>query len=184
MAIILENGLLGALFGDLGSSFGADSALPIDLVFEETETLKALVTNKPTQSGANFTDNIILQPVVITSDGMFKSEVIGDTWRDKKAILEELRRARVPFDIVTHLGVYPSMFFTEINNVVNNEFNSVLKFTATLQQIPVIEAESKEIPAEAFKEPSRGAPQIDTGKVQGEVVQETQSSVLYNILGL
>lgn len=188
MALIFNNGILGALFGDNVSGFNGDSPnaenfLPIDIVFEESEVQRMIVTNRPTQAGASYSDNIILLPKNYTVDGFFKSDLIGDTWRDKKEILDELVRAREPFDIVNHFGVVADVFFTEITSIADGEFNNVLKFTAGLQQIPIIEAETKTTPAEAFKEPSKGAPQQATGKVQGEATSASESSLLLSIFG-
>ena len=76
------------------------------------------------------------------------------------------------------------MFFTEINSVVNSEFNDVLKFTASLKQVPIISAETKEIPAEAFKNPATGAPKREGGKVQGEAATGSESSLLSSIFGV
>lgn len=184
MALIFNNGILGRLFGDNKSSFGADNFLPIDIVFEETQSQKFLITSRPTQQGGSFSDNIIVLPQEFTCDGFFKSDLIGDTWRDKKDILDDLARSREPFDLVNHLGTFPDVFFTEINSVVNSEFNDVLKFTASLKQIPIISAETKEIPALAFKNPATGAPKQDGGKVQGETPTGSESSLLSSIFGV
>ena len=183
MALIFNNGVLGRLFGDNKSSFGADNFLPIDIVFEESQSQKFLVTSRPTQKGGSFSDNIIVLPQEFSCDGFFSSDLIGDTWRDKKETLDELARTREPFDLVNHFGTFPDVYFTEINSIVNDEFNDVLRFTASLKQVPTISAETKSIPATAFKNPQVGAPVVDKGKVQGEAASGKESSLLYSLFG-
>jgi hypothetical protein len=184
MALIFNNGILGSLFGDNKSSFGTDNSLPIDIVFEESQAQKFLITSRPTQKGGSFSDNIVTLPQEFSCDGFFKSNLIGDTWRDKKEALDELARTREPFDLVNHLGVFPDVFFTEINSVANREFNDVLKFTASLKQIPTISSESKRLPPAAFKNPQVGAPSVDKGKVQGEPAKGNESSLLFSMFGV
>ena len=49
---------------------------------------------------------------------------------------------------------------------------------------PTISAESKSLPASAFKTPQVGAPSVDKGKVQGEPAKGNESSLLFSMFGV
>lgn len=197
MALVFENSVLQKLFGD---SFSQWATLPIDVTLEEQELNTIQVTNRPVQSGAVISDNIIIQPKRFVIEGIFGNDNLYDSaerfissggagnnksWQDKKAVIDELIRAREPFDIVTNFGIYPNCFFLDFSPVSNREFSNALRFTATLQQIPFIESETTEIPKSAQKDPAQTAPAQDRGKVQKtEQSSSSDSSILSGILGV
>lgn len=182
MALVFENPTLQKLFG---SDYALMSTIPIDLTIEERVSHPMTITNKPAEDGTVFSDNIIEQPTIINFDGIATSDFLGDSWQDKKAKLDELRRLKEPFAFVGMLGTYENMFFSSIEYTANSRFNSVLKFTATLQQVPIIRSSTVSVPAAATKNPEQLAPAKNNGKVQPKQAK-TQSgqSLLSSITGI
>ena len=92
----------------------------------------------------------------------------------------------MPFDVVTSLGVYESVFFdgslTIDRNVSNN---TVLAFTATFSAMDFIETETTVVPASESKLPEKTAPAEDVGKKQlqddSPASAENKSSTLFDI---
>ncbi|AUR89459.1 hypothetical protein NVP1123O_30 [Vibrio phage 1.123.O._10N.286.48.F3] len=182
MALVFENPVLQKLFG---SEYAKFSTIPIDLTIEERVSHSMTITNKPAEDGTVFSDNIIEQPTVISFDGICTSDFLGDTWQDKKAKLDELRRIREPFTFVGILGTYESVFFSNIEYTANSRYANSLKFTATLQQIPIIKASTVTVPADASKNPEQQAPPKNKGKVQPKQAPEQSSqSILSSITGI
>ena len=172
MALTFENETLQKLFG---TDYSQISTIPVDISNEERVTHNIQLTRKTVEDGTVISDNAIEQPVVINMDCIIKGDLLGDTWLDKKAKIDEIRRAKKRFSIVSVLGVYEEMFFTNIEYVANRQFNTVLKFNATFQQVPTVESETVDIPADASKNPQQQAPAKDKGKVQGEQASPAQN---------
>ncbi len=182
MALVFENPVLQKLFGSEYALFGT---IPIDLTIEERVSHTMTITNKPAEDGTMFTDNIIPQPTSISFDGICSSDFLGDTWQDKKAKIDELRRLREPFTFVGLLGTYENVFFSNIEYTANSRYNSVLKFTATLQQIPIIKTSTVTVPANASKSPEQQAPPRNNGKVQPkQSPAQSSQSILSSITGI
>ncbi len=176
MAFIFEGGVLAAMYG---SKYSMISTIPVDVTKRETVTHDYIITSKPSEDGTKFSDNIIENPTVISFNGLIKGDLIGETYLDKKSMLDELRRQKEPFTFVGMFGTYQSMFFQSISFEADPEHNSVLKFSAVLNQVPIITAQTVTVPKKASKNPSKMAPKVDKGKVQAKKVtptpQESQS---------
>lgn len=171
MSFIFNPGVLGKLFGSDMSSL---QAIPIDVVRSENLTRSFEITNKTVEDGSVISDNIIERPITIKMDCIIKGTLFR-SWKDKKAAIDQLASSREPFDVVSHFGTYNNMFFVEIPYIADDEFSGVLRFSCTLQQIPIVKSSTVEIPASAQKGDEgkkQRAPKQDKGKVQGQKVSK------------
>lgn len=180
--LIFDPGVLRKLFG---SDYNQISVIPIDVTQVETHTFNHTITRKPVQDGAVIADNIIIEPDSVTIQGIFTDKSLLNqgldlaesflddgftasklsTWEDKLAKLHEIRKLREPFTIVTSLGTYKNMFF-DGPITVNRELTTAdaLFFSATLTGINIISSRTTQVPADAMKDPKKGAPKKDAGK--------------------
>tara|TARA_R110000765_G_scaffold163910_2_gene268947 strand:+ start:722 stop:1306 length:585 start_codon:yes stop_codon:yes gene_type:complete len=179
MALIFNNNLLNDLFG---RDFNKISVLPLDVTISETHSLNQRMTSRPVEGGGTFTDNAIIDPTTLTMSCIVTSSLFGDSWEDKLNTIEQIRTAREPFDVVTSLRTYESMFFSgpiTINRTVSN--NTILAFDVSLKQIIIISSVTEQVPAkESGKtegEIQKQAPAQDAGKIQGQADTETNAGI-------
>jgi hypothetical protein len=182
MALIFNNNLLNTLFG---SQFNSISVIPIDVTISETHSRQQQITRRAIEGGATVTDGVMILPDSVSMSGIIKSDLLGDSWQEKLAKIDQIRLAREPFDVVTSLGTYESMFFDGslvIDRSTSN--NTVLSFSATLSHIDIIETVSELVPeADSGKDDEgrrKNAPAIDAGKKQPQpdTEPEKKSSIL------
>ena len=136
MALIFNNNLLNDLFG---REFNKISVLPLDVTISEAHSLNQRMTSRPVEGGGTFTDNAIIDPTTLTMSCIVTSSLFGGSWEDKLNTIEQIRTAREPFDVVTSLRTYESMFFSgpiTINRTVSN--NTILAFDVSLKQMIII----------------------------------------------
>ena len=179
MALIFNNNLLNELFG---REFNKISVLPLDVTISETHSLNQRMTSRPVEGGGTFTDNAIVDPTTLSMSCIVTSSLFGDSWEDKLNTIEQIRTAREPFDVVTSLRTYESMFFSgpiTINRTVSN--NTILAFDVSLKQIIIISSVTEQVPAkESGKtegEIQKQAPAQDAGKIQGQADTETNAGI-------
>ncbi len=178
MALIFNNNLLNELFG---REFNKISALPIDVTISETHSLNQRMTSRPVEGGGTFTDNMIIDPTTLTMSCIVTSSLFGDSWEDKLNKIEQIRKAREPFDVVTSLRTYENMGFSgpiTINRTVSN--NTVLAFDVGLKEVIIISSITEQVPAKESGKTEEAiqkqAPKKDAGKIQGEIDTELTGS--------
>ena len=179
MALIFNNNLLNELFG---REFNKISVLPLDVTISETHSLNQRMTSRPVEGGGTFTDNAIIDPTTLTMSCIVTSSLFGDSWEDKLNTLEQIRTAREPFDVVTSLRTYESMFFSgpiTINRTVSN--NTILAFDVSLKQMIIISSVTEQVPAKESGKTEgdiqKQAPAQDAGKIQGQADTETNAGI-------
>ena len=179
MALIFNNNLLNELFG---REFNKISVLPLDVTISETHSLNQRMTSRPVEGGGTFTDNAIIDPTTLTMSCIVTSSLFGDSWEDKLNTLEQIRTAREPFDVVTSLRTYESMFFSgpiTINRTVSN--NTILAFDVSLKQMIIISSVTEQVPAKESGKTEdaiqKQAPAQDAGKIQGQADTETNGGI-------
>ena len=179
MALIFNNNLLNELFG---REFNKISVLPLDVTISETHSLNQRMTSRPVEGGGTFTDNAIIDPTTLTMSCIVTSSLFGDSWEDKLNTLEQIRTAREPFDVVTSLKTYESMFFSgpiTINRTVSN--NTILAFDVSLKQMIIISSVTEQVPAKESGKTEdaiqKQAPAQDAGKIQGQADTETNGGI-------
>ena len=179
MALIFNNNLLNDLFG---REFNKISVLPLDVTISETHSLNQRMTSRPVEGGGTFTDNAIIDPTTLTMSCIVTSSLFGGSWEDKLNTIEQIRTAREPFDVVTSLRTYESMFFSgpiTINRTVSN--NTILAFDVSLKQMIIISSVTEQVPAKESGKTEdaiqKQAPAQDAGKIQGQADTETNGSI-------
>ena len=179
MALIFNNNLLNELFG---REFNKISVLPLDVTISETHSLNQRMTSRPVEGGGTFTDNAIIDPTTLTMSCIVTSSLFGDSWEDKLNTIEQIRTAREPFDVVTSLRTYESMFFSgpiTINRTVSN--NTILAFDVSLKQMIIISSVTEQVPAKESGKTEdaiqKQAPAQDAGKIQGQADTETNGGI-------
>lgn len=186
MALIFNNNLLNELFG---REFNKISVLPIDVTVSESHSLNQRMTSRPVQGGGTFTDNMIIDPDTLTMSCIVTSSLFGDNWEDKLNTINQIRKSREPFDVVTSLQVYANMGFSGplvINRTVAN--NTVLQFDVGLKQAIIISSVTEQVPTDESGKTEEGkqkqAPGQDAGKVQGQPDTETDDGIKSFLVGL
>lgn len=182
MAILFNNNLLNKLFG---VEFNKISVIPIDVTVSETHTRNQSITRRAIEAGGTITDNVIILPDTVSMNCIIKSDLLGESFTEKLAKIDQIRLAREPFDIVTSLGTYESMFFDgaiSINRDVSN--NTVLAFRANFSHIDIIETISEKVPKDSSGKTDsskrKNEPSSDAGKVQAAVdsAKDQKTSIL------
>ena len=180
MALLFNNNLLNKLFG---AEFNSISVIPVDVTLSETHSRNQSITTRAIEGGSTVTDGVIILPDSVSMNCLIKSDLLGDSWQEKLSKIDQIRFAKEPFDIVTSLGTYESMFFD--GSIIidrNNTNNTVLVFSATFSHIDILETISTTVPkASSGKDAAsqrKNAPSEDAGKKQ----PEKKSSVLARLL--
>lgn len=168
MALLFDSGLLENIYG---GNFNGISTLPIDVTVNESHSLNQSITTRAIEGGATVTDGVQILPDSVSMNCIVKSDALGDSWKEKLSKISQLRLARQPFDIVTSLGVYESMFF-DGSIIVDRDVTTqnVLVFSATFTKIDIIETASTKVPKNSSGKDSaskrKNAPSVDSGKQQ------------------
>jgi hypothetical protein len=170
MALLFNNNLLNKLFG---AEFNSISVIPVDVTTSESHTRNQSITRRAIEGGGTVTDGVMILPDSVNMNCIIKSDLLGDSWQEKLAKIDQIRLAREPFSIVTSLGTYESMFFDgaiTIDRDVTTQ--TILAFTATFSHIDIIETISTLVPKNASGKDAvgqrRNAPAEDAGKKQLE----------------
>ena len=184
MALIFNNNLLNRIFG---REFNKISTLPITVTVRETHQLNQRVTRRAVQGGEGFVDNVIIDPDEVIMECICTNDFLGDSWQDKYAKLDEIRKAKAPFDVVTSIRTYSNMFFSGAIVINRDKTNSqALVFTAPISQINILSAVTESVPFEESGGPEADkrefGPAQDVGKVQGQTPSDTQNSKVSSIL--
>lgn len=178
MALIFNNNLLNQLFG---REFNKISVIPVDVTLSETHNRNQAITRRTIEGGQDKVDNIIILPDSVSMSCVIKSDLFGDSFEEKLSKIDQIRLAREPFDIVTSLGVYESMFFEGALTINRDTSTStVLAFTATFSHLDFITTETTTVPAGASKLATITDPAENVGKKQAIDTVESNSSLLFS----
>lgn len=165
MALIFDPGKLRELFG---GRFNLISTLQVDVTLTESHELGSTVTEKPVEDGSNINDNVILNNAKLSISGVLTDERLGTSQFDKWRALNDIRRSREPFTVVTSLGAYTNMIFTSISASRDVSSVGAVFFTADLTQVRIIASETAQVPLRAIPEQRKAkqASKQDKGKQQ------------------
>ena len=172
MALVFEPNALREIFGE---RFNRISTLAIDVTVTERHGLASNVTEKPVEDGSVISDTTVLQNARISITGILADERTGKSFAEKWQALQEIRRQRQPFSVVTSLGTYENMIFTAINVDRDVSTAGALFFSADLTQVRIITGQSVNVPAIAIANPDARAPAVDAGKKQPETLPEPEA---------
>lgn len=117
----------------------------IDVSLSEDHRFRADITDNPVENGTVFSDNVVLQPIVIDMEGRISDATQsilnirgpGTSIDGFKALLE-LQRKRETFEVKTGIAIYKNMMFEELSIPRIAGDGRSLRFTATLREILVV----------------------------------------------
>ncbi len=117
----------------------------IDASLSESHIFNSSLTENPVEDGTIFTDNAVLQPVILEMEGrisdanqallIFRGP--GNSADAFKALVT-LQRSRKTFSVFTGLNEYKNMMFKELSFPREALDGRSIRFTATIQEILVV----------------------------------------------
>jgi hypothetical protein len=126
-------------------------SLELDALLSESPEYSATPTKTQVEDGSDVTDHVALDPerlsieAIVTNTPVGWDKVLtGQQFQNKAESAHEfllnLYRSREPFDFVGSLGVYTDMILTKYNPSRDSKTGSALHFTASLEQIIIVES--------------------------------------------
>jgi hypothetical protein len=110
----------------------------VDVVISEEHTATMEIAEHPVESGAKISDHAWRAPYSVTLESVIGS---GRTVASFQALLALQAKAE-PFDLVTGLKVYSNMLLKELTATRDAEHSRVLKFTAELQEVIIVNTQT------------------------------------------
>jgi len=117
----------------------------IDVALSEDHRYRADITDNPVEDGTIFSDNVVLQPIVIEFEGRISdaSQSIlilrePGTSIDAFKSLVLLQKKRETFEVKTGIAVYKNMMFEELTPHRAAGDGRSIRFSATLREILVV----------------------------------------------
>ncbi|HEY8356686.1 MAG TPA: hypothetical protein VIL30_04415 [Ramlibacter sp.] len=117
--------------------------VPVDIVVKESVTSELKITQQPVEFGADITDHAYVMPKRIVMDciiggslsrsGNGRLEMMAG-WQAMKALQE----TRQPFTLVSGLDVHRDILIEKLEAERDQDWSSVLKFTATCLQVIIV----------------------------------------------
>jgi hypothetical protein len=187
MALIFDPGTLRNLFGP---QFNSISTLQVDVTLSESHELPSTVTEKPVEDGSNINDNVILNNAKLSISGILTDDRLGTSQAEKWRALQDIRRSREPFTVVTSLGAYENMIFTSLSATREVSNVGAVFFIADLTAVRIISSETAQVPLRAIPEERKAkqAATQDKGKQQAttdapEASERKRRSIAVQIFG-
>lgn len=146
----------------------------IDLAESENHQSDAEVTDDPVESGANITDHVKLNPVIVTLVGIVSDTPIGDLAERRQLddvhsataydTLAEIQNRRETVTIETSLRLYDNMILKNLGIPRTVTTGDSLQFTVTFKQITFVTNDRTIVRVavpRAKRKVKRGAKQIE-----------------------
>lgn len=156
-------------------------AFEIDVTVSEVHNRASQITSNPIENGVTVSDHIINDPKTVNLTGVISNTPLAlfglgsDDARVQDAFdaLEEIYDSRLPFDLQTGFKLYRNCFFTSLT--MPKVRAGELRFTATLQEINIVETQITQIPSSQLDAADAAlSSQNDAGRQQGQAVTENQ----------
>ena len=109
----------------------------VDVVISEEHTATMEIAEHPVETGAKISDHAWRMPYRVTLDSVIDSPRTVSSWQ----ALLDLQEDAEPFDLVTGLKVYRDMLIKELVATRDKEHGRILKFTAELQEVIIVNTE-------------------------------------------
>lgn len=160
--------------------------IELEATVKESHSSEVSITQHPVESGADITDNAVVQPKKLTIEGAFSAyqltpstgTIFGADSTKIPAIYDQLIRlqeSRELIQVQTGLKLYRNMLITSVSVTQDKTNSQALFFTANLQEIILVDTLETKSPAyklesgatqdKATSDQNRGdvsAPEIDT----------------------
>lgn len=124
--------------------------IELDAVLNELHHYDAEISENPVENGTIFSDNVVLQPIVLEMTGRI-SDAAGSLLSlrlpgrsvDAFKSLVALQQSREPFEVVTGINVYKNMMFQSLTVPRDRTDGNSIRFTAILREILVVGDEAE-----------------------------------------
>ncbi|MDC7234970.1 MAG: hypothetical protein PQJ58_17180 [Spirochaetales bacterium] len=136
------------------------SDLALDLILSEEEKLSGRATSSPVEEGADISDSIELDPLVLTMTGFITNTPVrdvddGDTsnrYRDAIHALKEIRLAKLPVTIVATEEVYENMAIEELSIPRNVSLGESAEISLSFRQIVIVKSQTAVMPVSVIED--------------------------------
>lgn len=179
--------------------------IPLDASVSESHVYQALVTTNPVEQGSDITDNVSINPIVLTMTGFITdtpvkifqgiqqllSSTSGSGTISKSAHndLVFLFEKKQPFTVVTGLKTYSNMILRRLSFPRSADTGQSIRFEAELIQVTFASFQTETLDSDALGNQLNSKDQAqskkDLGKQPGGVgtaAENEKSSLLYNTL--
>ena len=176
-----------------------------DAVLSESISASSTVTSNPIETGAEINDHIFTNPKTYTlsagvtntplsllNDDIFTTGIftVGDSGGGRREaaweVLNILHDAGDTFGVQAGLELLPNMVITSLDTTTDAATQGALLFTATLQQLTIVDTELEQLSAEQLQDIAKpkASPVKDAGKVsKKETADESIALQISNIFG-
>ncbi len=110
----------------------------VDVVISEEHVASMEIAEHPVESGAKISDHAWRMPYSVTLESVIGSDRAVSSYQALLALQEKAE----PFALVTGLKVYSNMLVKEITATRDREHSRVLKFTAELQEVIIVDTQA------------------------------------------
>lgn len=153
---------------------GGQPSFAFDAVLRESHESEVSVTENPIEGGSPVHDHIILLPkrleldIRVSDIPLDLSPSVFSTIGGRRSVtafemLVNLQESREVFTVLTGLKRYPNMILKRINPVQDASTSEVLDFTASLQQVRIVNTQIVDVPPRRAGKTSRQAPKKTDG---------------------
>ena len=123
--------------------------LSLDLILTEEEKLSGRATSNPVEEGADISDSIELDPLVLTMTGFITNTPVKDIegsssnrYQDSVHALKEIRKTKLPVTIVATEEVYENMAIEELTIPRNVSLGESVELSLAFRQINIIKSQT------------------------------------------
>ena len=152
-------------------------SIPLDAIIRESVAKRNEVTSDPVEDGSDVNAHVIHRPDTVTIDAAVSDTplvLVGTglfQWQTGKSLsqqayeaIDALVKSRLPFDLVGTFEYFKGYVFTDWNPMKTAREGSVLRFTATMQQLTIVSSEL--VPSANLAKPLKDGRKVSKGNVQ------------------
>lgn len=153
----------------------------VDVVISEEHTASMEIAEHPVERGAKISDHAWRTPYNVKLESVIDASRAVAAYQQLLAVQEKAE----PFSLVTGLKVYQNMLIKEIVATRDAEHSRVLKFTAELQEVIIVNTESSAGGGETSDDKAKGT--TNRGQVsarQPESIPAKTDSILKNAIAV
>lgn len=182
------------------AQFKGINVISFDASLSESHVYEAQVTTNPVETGANISDNILINPVALNITGFItdtplkffqglRNKINGSGELSKTAHdqLVELFNSRQKFEVVTGLAVYKDMILKRLTFPRDNKTGKAIRFDCQLVQIILADFETTDINEENISDTqntkNQGSEKVDLAKkniINASAEETKKGSLAYN----
>lgn len=170
---------------------GGQPAFDFDAVLRESHESEISITENPIEGGSPVHDHAVILPKHLELEGIVSDNpmpsggaaVFGDGRRSVTAfeMMVNLQESREIFTVLTGLRRYPNMMLKKLSAATDAGSAEVLSFTASLQEVRIVNTEIVTVPPRKPGKTTRQAPKKTDGgekKAAAPTAEQRQSLLL------